>query len=198
MLVTQCPSETPGWNFQPSTKDGTLDVLAAIMEQVIADNPIDENRITVTGVSSGGYGVWKLLEEKPDLFAGAVPTSCATPSHIKKLESLKQTRIWSFVNKGDVSPESTRITMQKINDSGGSMALTECDAPGHNAWRPAMEDYNCFRWMLAQKRGSPLTPPPGAIVHASNPPLLVFAVYLLPFSIIVFLLWRAVSRRDED
>ena len=193
MLVTQCPEETPGWFFRSTTKDGTLDVLVAALEQVIAENPIDTRRITVTGVSSGGGGVWMLLSQYPDTFAGAVPTACGAPLQSGQLTALKRIPIWSFINKGDIEPEPIRATMRTLNNVGGSMAFTEIDMSGHNAWRPAMEDYNCFRWMLAQKRGSWFAPPPGVIVH--NKPyssLFVPFMYILPFAIIVFFLWDKI------
>ena len=193
MLVVQCPGETPGWFFQSSTKDGTLDVLMAIMEHVIAENPIDKKRITATGVSSGGHGVWKLLLEYPDLLAAAVPTSCTAPQ-LTQPGTLSRTRIWTFINEGDVNPESIQRAMQQINGVGGSMGLTETNASGHNAWRPAMEDYNCFRWMLAQKRGSLFSPPPGAVVHKPYPLSLALAMYILPLAIIVFLSWGTICK----
>ena len=145
ILVVQTPRETPGWFFRPSTKDGTLDVLVAIMDDVIAENPIDKRRITATGVSSGGWGVWQLLMEYPDLFAGAVPTACGAPGQLNKLAALTQTPVWSIVNKGDIDPGSLLAAMGVINRAGGSMAITEASAGGHNAWTPAMRDYKCFQ-----------------------------------------------------
>jgi len=197
MLVTQASRDEtarPGWYFQ-TTKDGTLDIMMAAMEHVIADNPIDKKRITVTGVSSGGWGVWELLSKYPGLFAGAVPTSCSAPSQLHRLETLKKTPIWSFINKKDhmVNPESIRIAARTINNAGGSMALTECNAADHNAWRPAMETYHCFRWMLAQQKGSWFAPPPGTIVHKPASLLLVPFMYLLPLGIIIFLLWNRIG-----
>jgi predicted esterase len=191
MLVTQFPRETPGWNFR-TTQDGTLDVLMVAMEHVIAENPIDKKRITITGVSSGGWGVWELLLRHPDMFAGAVPAACSAPLQLQRLSTLTQTPIWSFTNKGDgqVNPQSNLTAMQVINNSGGSMAFTECDVSGHNAWRPAMEDYNCFRWMLAQKQGSWFSPAPGVIVHKSNSVFYVLALSIFSLVIICFLLWK--------
>jgi len=190
LLVVQCHQKTPRWNFQ-TTKDGTLDVLMAAMEHVIAENPIDKRRITVTGISSGGYGVWQLLLRYPDMFAGAVPTACEAPHPSQQLVALKKTPIWSFINKEDhqVSSETIQVAMRVINSSGGSMALTVCDAPKHNAWRPAMDEHNSFQWLLAQKRGSWFAPPPGVFVYNdSSPVLLVLLMYVLPVSVIVFLL----------
>jgi predicted esterase len=194
VLVTQCPSKTTGWSFH-SAKDGTLDVLMAAMEHVIAENPIDKKRISITGVSSGGWGVWELLARYPDTFAGAVPTSCGAPSHLSRFSALKKTQVWSFINREDtmIDPESTRTVMRMINESGGSMLLTECDAPSHNAWIPAMDTYNSFRWMIAQKRGSWFSPPPGTVVHNKSKSFFpILLKFVFPLVIIVFLSWGTI------
>ena len=195
MLVTQCPPNSPGWSFN-SAKDGNLDVLMAIMEHVIAEYPIDIKRITATGVSGGGWGVWELILRHPEMFAGAVPTSCSAPQS-QRLASLKQVPIWSVVNKKDtyISHESNQVAMRMINKSGGSMAVSESNAAGHNALRPALEDYNCLRWMLAQRKGSWVTPPPGTIVHKPNSFLFTFAMFVVPFSFLIFLLRKAIGEQ---
>ena len=189
LLVLQCPPETPGWAFNRSTKDGTLDVLVAAIEHVIAENPVDKQRITATGVSSGGWGTWALALEHPDLLAGIVPTACGAPSQLSKMAALRQTPVWAIINKGDIDPSSLQMAKHIINRSGGSMAITEAVASGHNAWTPAMEQYKCFRWMLAQKRGSWFSPPPGTILNKPHPLLLALFMYVIPFSIVLFLTW---------
>jgi len=191
LLVLQCPKETPGWNFR-STKDGTLDVLVAAMEHVIMENPINKKRITATGVSSGGWGVWELIMRHPDRFAGAVPTACGAPQQLQRMTALKRTPIWSIINKGNVDPGSLLTAMHTINRSGGSMILTEAKVPGHNAWKPAMEDYNCFQWMLAQRRGSWFSPPPGTVVQKPHSLLVALTVYIFPLAVIIFLSWGTI------
>jgi len=195
MLVVQCPKDMPGWGFR-STKDGTLDVLMAILEHVIVDNPIHKKRITATGVSSGGWGVWELIMRHPDLFAGAVPTACGTPQQLQRLSALKHTPVWSFVNAGDrMDTAPMQIAIHAVKSVGGSMAFTETSAQGHNAWRPAMEDYHCFQWMLAQQRGSWFSPPPGTVVQKPKSLLLVTVMYFLPLFIIGFLLWGTICEQ---
>jgi predicted peptidase len=194
MLVVQCPSETPGWFFRPSTQDGTLDVLVAAIEHVVEENPIDTNRITATGVSSGGWGVWQLIMEHPNKFAGAVPTACGAPSPSPRLATLTQTPVWSIINRGDVNPESILTAKRVINEAGGSMRLSQANVPGHNAWVPAMENFNSVQWMLAQRRGSWFSPPPGVIVYRPHSTFLVPFIYILPFAIIVVMAWGTLCK----
>jgi predicted esterase/uncharacterized membrane protein len=188
MLVTQSPKGAEGgWFFRPS-QDGTLDVLMAAMEHVIAENPIDEKRITATGISGGGWGVWELLLRYPDMFAGAVPTACGAPPPSQRLAALTKTRIWTFVYENDrgVNRESIQSAIHTINGAGGSMALTTIKGSGHNTWKHAMGDHNCLLWMLAQKRGSWFSPPPGTIVRMPNSWLFIPVMYIVPLTIIVF------------
>jgi len=190
MLVTQAPrtGADAGWRFQPATEDGSLDVLVAAIAHVIAENPIDTNRITATGISGGGSGVWQLLLRHPDMFAGAMPTACGAPQ-IPQPAALRQTPIWAINNRGDIDPTSIRAAMRMINGAGGSMVLTETNTPGHNSWIPAMEDYNGIQWMLAQRRGSWFAPAPGTIVNNPSSSLLVFVMYIVPFALLVFLVF---------
>ena len=193
MLVPQAPrtGSDRGWFFRPSSKDGTLDVLVALMEHVIANNPIDKRRISVTGISSGGWGTWELIQRYPDMFAGAVPAACGAPPPSPRLNALTQTPVWIFNKERDHRRfrESIHEVMRVVNVSGGSMVSTEISTPCSHAWQPAMDDYNAFQWMLAQKRGSWFSPLPGVIVK-NNPrsALLAFIMYIMPVGIIVFLL----------
>ena len=195
MLVTQAPRSGPGrgWQFRP-TRDGSLDIVVAAMEHVIANNPIDRRRITATGISGGGWGVWELIQRYPDTFAGAVPTACSAPPPSPRLAALTRTPIWILNNREDrqVNTETIHAAMRVINGAGGSIALTEMDAPGHNALRYAIEKHDCFRWALAQRRGSWFSPPPGVTVHKPHSLLFVLFLFILPISIIVFFSWDTI------
>ncbi len=47
--------------------------VVGILDEVIAQNPIDPARIYLTGLSMGGYGSWELAERMPERFAALVP-----------------------------------------------------------------------------------------------------------------------------
>ena len=53
--------------------DAPLAFTLAMIEAVTKEFPVDPNRVTVAGLSSGGDGTWRMLERRPDLFAAAVP-----------------------------------------------------------------------------------------------------------------------------
>jgi predicted esterase len=181
LMVLQCPPNNRVWTFE-STRDGNLDVVIAATDHVIENNPIDENRLSLFGLSSGGYGVWQWLLKSPDKFTAAVPTSCGSPNDFKRLVNLKQTAIWTFRNKndGNAPVESICEAMRIINSSGGFMELTQLDQGGHAAWRSAMDEFNCFGWMIVQKRDGWFNPPPEREVYTYRSASNCFFAFFLP------------------
>jgi hypothetical protein len=188
-LVLQCPPDNRAWTFRPQ-KDGNLDVLSAATDHIINNNPIDEKRLSVFGLSSGGQGAWQWLMKESNRLAAAVPASCGAPNNLQEPASLSQTPIWTFRNKNDRSAgvESIQQAMQIINESGGYMKLTEFDQGGHAAWRPAMDEENCFAWLIAQKRGGWFNPPPERKVYQGRSLKNSFFAFFLPLGFMAGLL----------
>ncbi|MGL6197131.1 MAG: prolyl oligopeptidase family serine peptidase [Thermoguttaceae bacterium] len=178
LLVLQCPLDNRVWTFKPE-KDGNLDVVLAATEHVTKNNPIDKSRLSLFGLSSGGYGVWQLLIRNPDQFAAAVPVSCSATFSGTSCPSAS---IWTFHNKqdGGVDTKSLSTAMNTLNRAGGYMKITQFDQGGHAAWRPAMDECNCFAWMIAQKRGGWFNPPPERQVYQGRSLQSSFFAFFLP------------------
>ncbi|MDR2642448.1 MAG: hypothetical protein LBC74_06605 [Planctomycetaceae bacterium] len=188
LLVTQCPPNNKYWEFS-TNKDGNLDVMLAALDDVMNNYPIDERRLSVFGLSSGGHGAWLLIFQYYEKFSAAVITSIFAPDE-PSLIKLKSFPIWSFINKNDkyASFESNNNAMQIINRAGGFMKLTQFDYGGHAAWQPAMSECNCFSWLIAQKRGGWFNPPPERKIYTGRSTYNCFVVFFLPLSISVIML----------
>ena len=192
LLVLQCPPQNRVWTFTKA-KDGNLDLAVAAMEHVIRNNPIDEKRLSTFGLSSGGYGVWELLAAYPDKFAAAVPASTTFHGKYKTILELHQTPIWVFMNEDDGGDSIPPLleAMRYFEASNGYMKLTRLDQGGHAAWRPAMDEYNCFSWMIAQKRGGWFNPPPERETYQFRSLANCFFAFFLPLSLAV---WQECRR----
>ena len=202
MLVLQCPQDNRNWTFR-LRKDGNLDVLVAAIDHVIENNSIDESRLSTFGLSSGGNGVWRLIDAYPEKFAAAVPASCSARLDSNIMPLLKSTPIWIFNNRNDRTIDSNSVhkAMEIVNGSGGFMKLTEFDQGGHAAWRNAMGEYNCFAWMIAQKRGGWFKPPPDRVPYQGRSLSNCFFAFFLPLGLAVGLLifqQSSYSRHSHD
>jgi predicted peptidase len=57
----------------PANEWWSVEVLDALLNEVVSGYKVDEDRIAVTGLSMGGYGTWNLAIAFPDRFAAIAP-----------------------------------------------------------------------------------------------------------------------------
>ena len=163
LLATQCPGDNPDWTVHQSLADGKGDspmtVLREIMEAVITGFPVDEDCISVFGLSSGGEAAWHFVVESPERFA-ALATASAVPPRGALLTEMN---VWAFCTRQDqrVPFEAVREVIDTINTNGGLAFLTRVDVDGHDSWTVALRDQRVLDWLASQKRGSLLNAPPG-------------------------------------
>ncbi len=129
--------------------------LAAVYELLNAyleEQPIDENRIYVTGLSMGGFGTWDLIVRYPGLFAAAVPI-CAG-GDVSKAPLIKDVPIWAFHGAKDevVAPHYSRDMIAAIREAGGLPGYTEYPDVAHDSWIPAYNDSYMLEWLFSQVR----------------------------------------------
>lgn len=189
MLVLQCPKDNKGWNFK-STKDGTLDVLDTLIDKLIGELPIEPRQLSLFGLSSGGFGVWLYAQQYPEKFAAVCPAPGNPPAITSNIRQLVNTRIWSFRGKNDKSipAEPIQKIVDYLNASGGYAKLTEIEKRGHDAWMPAMRQYDCFRWMIKQKQESWFAPLPDRPSYKTWSASESWQKFLMPLAIAVGML----------
>lgn len=119
---------------------------------------IDQDCITLTGMSSGGKGTWYLGARHPEIFAALVPMGGF--SSTDSVPALTQHRmpIWALHNDGDfiVGVGNTRDMLDRLDKAGMKEPLvrsTIYNAGGHDCWDAAYDEGALFTWMMSQHRG---------------------------------------------
>jgi predicted peptidase len=95
---------------------------------------IDPNRLYLTGLSMGGYGVWEAIERWPNYFAAAAPIAGGgDPSKAADLVNLP---IWAFQGSADttVPVAASRDMIAAIRAAGGNPRYTEYAGAEHGVW----------------------------------------------------------------
>ena len=154
VLAPQCSLGSFWVNFltrQPSQKLRTVpDLVADLMRQY----PIDPKRLYVAGQSMGGYGVWALIEMRPDLFAAAVPVAGAGIPLMAPL--IVNTPVWAFHCSRDriVNVKESRIMIGALRAIGGTPKYTEYPRLGHtnSCWSKSFQEPGLVDWVFAQHR----------------------------------------------
>lgn len=156
VLFPQCPAGS-SW--------GATDVAGrramALLRHTKREYNVDPDRISVTGVSSGGSGAWSLASSFPEIFAAAIPVSGA-PSSSDSAHAIAKAGlpIWSFYVHGDGSnvEDSNRRMQNLLLKDGASPLFTEIDGTlsekwwKHNAWGVAYNSHATWSWLLSQSR----------------------------------------------
>lgn len=168
IIAPQCPKPVPGLGDQENVWVQTgfgnpshtmkekpswpLQFTMDLLDKVIAENPVDQHRIYVTGLSMGGFATWELIQREGDKFAAAIPV-CGGADLVfaPKLVNLP---IWVFHGDADktVLPKRSRDMVAAITAAGGHPKYTEYPGVGHGAWAPAYSDPEVWDWLFAQTK----------------------------------------------
>jgi len=162
VLAPQCP---PGKTWENSTRNKTakeihqlsdpakpMELLIALIHQLIQQNRIDTNRIYITGLSMGGFGTFDAIERFPQLFAAAVPV-CGG-GDITKAPIIAQIPIWIFHGAEDASvdPEYAISMAAALMKAGAHPGLTIYPETGHFSWLGAYSDSDLYEWLFRQRK----------------------------------------------
>jgi predicted peptidase len=143
---------------QPAQSLSMAITIVQLLEE--QSSSIDSNRLYVTGLSMGGFGVWDAIERWPSLFAAAVPVAGGGDPALAG--RVAQMPTWDFHGAADtnVPVQASRLMIQALQNAGGQPCYTEYPGQPHSIWElvyglaktPANPLYP---WLFAQNlRGS--------------------------------------------
>ena len=127
------------WTSAISTQSGAPDVrdlVMAALDHVLAQYDGDSSRVTLTGVSLGGQGVWDLGARQSHRFVALMPIAGRRISS-SLIPALIDKPIWVFQGaKDDVVPvaESRYMVNQLIADGAKRVRFTEIPGGSHDVW----------------------------------------------------------------
>lgn len=148
--------DTP-WNgpahVMPKKPSLMMGLLEELLEKTFAEQPIDRDRVYVTGLSMGGFGTWDIVQRHPDWFAAALPICGGGDTTLAW--KIRDIPIWAAHGDGDpiVPPRRTRDMVAALWAIGGNIRYREYNGYQHNVWEPMYADWNgVLKWFFLQRR----------------------------------------------
>lgn len=161
LFIPQCPVgyrwvETD-WKLPEHTmpKEPSIPMRMAnyLIDSLIGSGTIDTNRIYTAGLSMGGFGVWDLLQRRPNLCAAAIPMcGGGDPAYAPQLTQVAL-RIYHGALDKAVMPQRSQQMYDAIVKAGGKKAkLTMYPDIAHPCWDRPFEKEAAIDWMFLQTK----------------------------------------------
>lgn len=129
-------------------------MLQAILKAVEGEWATDAHRRTLTGLSQGGHGTFRLARHLAWQFAAVAPI-CGWVDPQLAAKELADMPMWAF--HGDADPvvpvEGTVKAIEAIRAAGGNPTVTIYPGVGHNSWDRAYQESDLAAWLLRQTLG---------------------------------------------
>jgi predicted peptidase len=127
----------------------------ACLDAMEKEYHIDQDRVYITGISMGGYGVWDAIMAYPHTFAAAVPICGSAGVKFVAAERIKHVPVWIFHGSDDtvVPAANSQRIYDALVEAGGTPKLTIYAGVGHDSWSQTYDDPDLWEWLFAQKRG---------------------------------------------
>lgn len=149
-----------------------------LIQKMIVEGKVDQNKIYVVGVSSGGGGVFRFLMQYPDLFAGAIAIAAkdtvadytdSVDVFKQELKDLVAIPLWIIHAEGDPTTDSrtSKFAYQALMELGSTKVhaklysdqeMNEMRLYGglrHWSWAPAFNDTKLIDWLFNQSKSVP-------------------------------------------
>lgn len=152
VLAPQCP-EWCVW-------DNIVDRVKGIIDSVVREYGIKQDRISLTGSSMGGFGTWMMGKTYPDFFAGIAPIAGGGMSW--RAPNLVSTPVLAAHGRLDdtVPIVYSQLMVDSLKENGGNAELIVLEGLGHNdGIEYAYRNTHVIQWLLAQRR-TDFTPVP--------------------------------------
>lgn len=144
LLCPQCPGRIV-WN-------NIVFELKALIDAVAEKYGADTARISITGISMGGFGTWEMGLTFSNFFSALAPVCGGGLSW--RCSNLSQMPIWAFHGDADgvVPPKNSIEMVDSVNQNGGKAKLTLFHGVGHDSWDSAYLETTVIDWLITQKR----------------------------------------------
>jgi predicted peptidase len=160
IVAPQCPDEKKwvevpwdGRSHQmPREPSETMRLIFELIPALQKDFSIDEGRLYGVGLSMGGFGVWDVLQRRPELLSAAVIVcGGGDPAYAARFKS---TPVWALHGADDpvVTVQRSGDMVQALRAAGGRPIYTEYEGVGHDSWTQTFDNRLVWDWLFAQHR----------------------------------------------
>ncbi len=151
-----------GFLLYPQSNSGYLQAyfpsILDLMDSLAKYVKLDIDRITLSGLSSGGQASWDFLQSNSSRWATVIPISAARESDIPLIPSYLNIPIWMSNGGLDNNPSPGTVTdvYNTYKTLGGNVMQTFYPLSGHSVWNNFWAEPGYFPALVAAHKANPL------------------------------------------
>lgn len=111
----------------------------------------DPKRISITGLSMGGFGTWSMITAMPDYFTCAAPICGGGLSWLCGCLKGKKLRVYHGLDDTAVPFAYSQLMVDAARAAGADVTLTAYDHVGHGSWIKAYGETDLVEWLVDPK-----------------------------------------------
>ncbi|WP_269537819.1 alpha/beta hydrolase-fold protein [Cerasicoccus fimbriatus] len=152
VLAPQVVTDGPGTGNWTNYRE--LYTFEDLLDYVVANYPVNEDRVYISGISMGGNGAWFYGGQFRDRVAAIAPgVGYGSP---KESYPLKDMPIWTITADNDsISFKGTLSYVNLTTQYGAKPILTQYATGGHGVSGSGFATPGFYEWMMAQRRNQP-------------------------------------------
>lgn len=143
-LSPQCPQERTWYDFKWE--------VIALIKQIAEEYNVDKDRISLCGISMGGFGTWEIALQVPEMFSAIAPICGGGMNWRAWYVRNLPIRVYHGRLDDIVPLSQSEAMVNSIRVQGGSVEFTIYDDLGHCCWDRAFEQTDLIPWLVSQKR----------------------------------------------
>ncbi len=151
-----------GFLLYPQSNSGYLQAyfgsMLNLMDSLAKYVKLDIDRVTLSGLSSGGQASWDFLQSNSDRWASVMPISAARENDIPYIPSYITVPVW-ISNGGldnDPSPGTATDVYNAYKNLGGNITQSFYPNGGHGVWTNFWSEPGYFPALNAAHKANPL------------------------------------------
>lgn len=143
-------------NYTGNDKWWNANLTKKVIVDALVKYKIDPKRVTITGLSAGGFGTSELAKNFPELIAGAMPGAFSEDTFATTPCDLNRTPFWSFGNRSDgtFQPEAWEGIVTAAKTCANYVNTLKLDvyenSCGHGCWDSHWQRADVQNWLVNQ------------------------------------------------
>lgn len=151
-----------GFLLYPQSKSGYLQSnlgnIMDLMDSLTKYCKMDQDRVVLGGLSSGGQATWDFLESNPERWASVTPISAARVSDLNYIPNLLSVPVWTANGGQDRGPYPSTVTdiVNLYRSLGGDIKQSFYPDLGHGVWNNFWAEPGYFNYLATAHKANPM------------------------------------------